>query len=108
MFFHILDHHHHHHYFLNKKVATDTQKNTVYIVAKRTDATSPEQFGVDIAKHFMDNYPILTACQIDVEETLWCGDCRSFSIVLLCPVVFLLPGLVTPVYRRPPSFFFLL
>ena len=52
-------------------MATDTQKNTVYVVAKRTSAATPEQFGLDIAQHFLDTYPILTACQIDVEETLW-------------------------------------
>lgn len=29
-------------------VATDTQRNTVYVVAKRTKANSPEQFGIDM------------------------------------------------------------
>mmetsp|Transcript_10071 Transcript_10071/g.23216 ORF Transcript_10071/g.23216 Transcript_10071/m.23216 type:complete len:353 (-) Transcript_10071:288-1346(-) len=52
-------------------VATDTQKNTVYVVAKRTSASTPEQFGLDLAKHFLDTYPILSATQIEVEETLW-------------------------------------
>mmetsp|Transcript_25351 Transcript_25351/g.30049 ORF Transcript_25351/g.30049 Transcript_25351/m.30049 type:complete len:346 (+) Transcript_25351:36-1073(+) len=52
-------------------VATDTQKNTIYVVAKRTEAETPEQFGIDIAEHFLSNYPILTAVQIELEETLW-------------------------------------
>lgn len=52
-------------------VATDTQKNTVYVVAKRTEASTPEQFGIDIAQHFLKNYSMLTAVQIEVEETLW-------------------------------------
>jgi urate oxidase len=34
-------------------VATDTQKNTVYVIAKRTEANSPEQFGIDLCKHFI-------------------------------------------------------
>ena len=29
-------------------VATDTQKNTVYVVAKRSKSTTPEDFGVEI------------------------------------------------------------
>ena len=29
-------------------VATDTQKNTVYVVAQRTDATTPEAYGADL------------------------------------------------------------
>lgn len=52
-------------------VATDTQKNTVYVVAKRTPAASPEQFGIDIARHFLTEYGDLTAVQVDVEEALW-------------------------------------
>ena len=34
-------------------VATDTQKNTVYVVAKKTSATSPEEFGIELAQHFL-------------------------------------------------------
>lgn len=52
-------------------VATDTQKNTVYVIAKRTKADSPEQFGLDLAKHFLQEYPILEACEIHVRMTKW-------------------------------------
>mmetsp|Transcript_88695 Transcript_88695/g.177345 ORF Transcript_88695/g.177345 Transcript_88695/m.177345 type:complete len:345 (+) Transcript_88695:58-1092(+) len=52
-------------------VATDTQKNTVYVIAKRTAAESPEQFGLDLAKHFLRTYPVLTAAEVEVEECLW-------------------------------------
>ncbi len=52
-------------------VATDTQKNTVYIVAKRTKADSPEQFGVDLCKHFISEYSILTAAEAEVNMVLW-------------------------------------
>ncbi|GMI36080.1 hypothetical protein TeGR_g10544 [Tetraparma gracilis] len=52
-------------------VATDTQKNTVYVIAKRTEANSPEQFGIDLCKHFISEYPVLTAAQAEVRMTLW-------------------------------------
>ena len=31
-------------------VATDTQKNTVYVVAKRSKSTTPEDFGIEIVR----------------------------------------------------------
>lgn len=52
-------------------VSTDTQKNNVYVVAKRTAASSPEQFGIDIARHFLNEYPILTGVEINVQEQPW-------------------------------------
>lgn len=52
-------------------VATDTQKNTVYVVAKRTKCDSPEQFGIDLASHFLKEYPILTAVEVDVQQAPW-------------------------------------
>merc|ERR1719478_1443839 len=52
-------------------VATDTQKNNVYVVAKRTAASSPEQFGVDIARHFLNEYPVLKGVEINVQEHPW-------------------------------------
>lgn len=52
-------------------VATDTQKNTVYVVAKRTKADSPEQFSVDLCKHFLQEYPVLTAAEATVRMVLW-------------------------------------
>jgi urate oxidase len=52
-------------------VATDTCKNTVYVVAKRTAAETPEQFGIDIATHFMTEYPFLSKCKIEVDEKPW-------------------------------------
>ena len=38
------------------------------MVAKRTEASTPEQFGLDIAAHFLKMYPILSACQIEVKK----------------------------------------
>ncbi len=55
----------------DRLVATDTQKNTVYVVAKRTAATTPEDFGVDLATHLLSEYPVLSAVEVDVTEQLW-------------------------------------
>lgn len=52
-------------------VATDTQKNTVYVVAKRTKANSPEQFGLDLCLQFMNEYDVLTAAEATVEMCQW-------------------------------------
>ena len=52
-------------------VATDTQKNAVYAVAKRSSATSPEGFGIDLARHLLHEYPVLTAVEVLVTEDLW-------------------------------------
>ena len=38
---------------------------------QRTSAETPEHFGLDIARHFLKTYPILTAVDISVEEMLW-------------------------------------
>jgi len=52
-------------------VATDTQKNTVYVVAKRTKADTPEKFAVDLVKHFISEYEILTGAEATVRQTIW-------------------------------------
>ena len=56
-------------------VATDTQKNTVYIVAKRTDASTPEAFGVALCEHLLKEYPMLSGCRADVESVEWARAC---------------------------------
>ena len=55
----------------NDLVATDTQKNTCYVIAKRSSATSPEGYGVDVASHLMSEYPMLDAVEVEVTEDLW-------------------------------------
>ena len=52
-------------------VATDTQKNTVYVVAKRSTARTPEGFGIDLAHHLLHEYPVLSAVEVEVTSTLW-------------------------------------
>jgi len=52
-------------------VATDTQKNTVYVVAKRSESRTLEGFGVDVARHMMREYPMLSAVEVEIQEDLW-------------------------------------
>src|SRR5438105_15803604 len=40
-----------------KVVATDSMKNTVYVLAKENEFASPEQFAVILAEHFPRTYP---------------------------------------------------
>ena len=37
-------------------VATDSQKNTVYLLAKKHGVGNPEQFAILVAKHFIQTY----------------------------------------------------
>jgi urate oxidase len=50
---------------------TDTQKNTVYVLAKDYFETSIEAFGIYLANYFMDNNPQVSRCKIEITEHLW-------------------------------------
>eukprot|EP00270_Netrium_digitus_P007048 TRINITY_DN2038_c0_g1_i1.p1 TRINITY_DN2038_c0_g1~~TRINITY_DN2038_c0_g1_i1.p1 ORF type:complete len:339 (+),score=71.46 TRINITY_DN2038_c0_g1_i1:35-1018(+) len=53
-------------------VATDTMKNTVYAIAKQcTEKTSPEDFAVLLAKHFVNYYDIVTGVRLFIIEKPW-------------------------------------
>ncbi len=52
-------------------VATDTMKNTVYVIAKTTDYNSLEQYGLAFTEHFLKTYPILTEVKVDLKEHPW-------------------------------------
>ncbi|EFN58834.1 hypothetical protein CHLNCDRAFT_20118 [Chlorella variabilis] len=52
--------------------STDTQKNAVYYVAKQfASPCSPEEFGVALAKHFVQNYPLVWKSKVMVEMMPW-------------------------------------
>ena len=52
--------------------ATDTQKNTVYVVAKRMAAPgSPENYAVALAQHFIATYPLVSKAKVNVEAAPW-------------------------------------
>jgi len=54
--------------------ATDTQKNTVYYVAKTCltyERHSPEDFAVALAKHFVTEYPLVSRAEVTVKLMPW-------------------------------------
>lgn len=52
-------------------VATDSQKNTVYVLAKRHGITSPEDFALLLTEHFLAKYSQVTEVSISVREYPW-------------------------------------
>ncbi|MFG1795858.1 factor-independent urate hydroxylase [Nocardia sp. NPDC049149] len=50
---------------------TDTQKNTVFAFAKEHGISSPEAFGVLLARHFVDSQPSIHHARVSVEEYAW-------------------------------------
>ena len=52
-------------------VATDTIKNTVYVVAKRNDFDSIETFGLLLGRHFLATYPQVTKATIELTQAIW-------------------------------------
>jgi urate oxidase len=49
---------------------TDTQKNTVYAFA-RDGVASPEDFGLRLARHFVDSQPSIHAARVSLVEYPW-------------------------------------
>ncbi len=52
-------------------VPTDTMKNTVYVLASRSDIKAIEVFAQALSKHFLETYPQISRAQIRCEEKLW-------------------------------------
>ncbi|MEN1679609.1 MAG: factor-independent urate hydroxylase [Planctomycetota bacterium] len=52
-------------------VATDTCKNTVYVVAKDHPVDTIESYGLALASHFIDTYSHVSQCSISLRETVW-------------------------------------
>ncbi|WP_254512578.1 factor-independent urate hydroxylase [Anatilimnocola floriformis] len=52
-------------------VATDTMKNTVYLLAHEHGVPSIEAFGLRLAQHFLDQYPHVTQVRVSLEEKPW-------------------------------------
>jgi len=50
---------------------TDTQKNTAYAFAKSHGVTSPEDYGLALARHFVTDVAPVEGARIDVEEYGW-------------------------------------
>lgn len=54
-----------------KLIATDTVRNTTYVVAKTHDYDAPETFATNLAQFFLDKYDFLDKTWVQAEETIW-------------------------------------
>ena len=52
-------------------IATDTIKNTVYVVAKENDFDSVERFAVILCRHFLATYAHVSAVKVELSQSLW-------------------------------------
>ncbi|MGA9308894.1 MAG: hypothetical protein WBV74_00795 [Pseudonocardiaceae bacterium] len=52
-------------------IATDTQKNTVYALARLGGVGAIEEFALRMARNFVDKYPQVTGSRQEVEEYSW-------------------------------------
>src|SRR5438067_1148807 len=50
---------------------TDTMRNTVYVFAKRHDLHAIEDFGVALARHFLETSAAAARVRIHIVEHLW-------------------------------------
>ncbi|RXZ68112.1 factor-independent urate hydroxylase [Agromyces albus] len=50
---------------------TDTQKQTAYAFAKEKGLVSIEEYGLELARHFVDDVPPVEAARIEIEEYAW-------------------------------------
>lgn len=52
-------------------IATDSQKNTVYVLAKKHGIRTPEDFGILLCSHFLYMYKHVDEVNVKVEEYPW-------------------------------------
>ena len=52
-------------------VATDSQKNTVYLLAKKHGVNSPEEFAIILCRHYLSTYNHVLKVQVQVELYPW-------------------------------------
>lgn len=55
----------------SKIVATDSQKNTVYILAKQLGIQTIEKFAIDLSEHFLKQYSHVTNTDVSITEQPW-------------------------------------
>ncbi|GAM19528.1 hypothetical protein SAMD00019534_027030 [Acytostelium subglobosum LB1] len=54
-----------------KVVATDSMKNTVYLLAQREHFKSPEELGIILGKHFLNTYSHVSHVHVTIRENVW-------------------------------------
>lgn len=52
-------------------VATDTMRNTVYVLARRQELGTVEAFASRLCQHFVATYDQVASCEVDVSEAPW-------------------------------------
>jgi urate oxidase len=52
-------------------VATDSMKNTVYVLAKENNFTTPEAFAILLAEHFPTTYSQVSSTYVEIRQTAW-------------------------------------
>src|SRR5258708_7391227 len=52
-------------------VATDSMKNTVYLLAKDHPLDSPESFAMHLANHFVKTYQQVALATVTIEQSAW-------------------------------------
>jgi urate oxidase len=52
-------------------IATDSMKNTVYVLAKRHPVDSPESFALHVAEHFVATYAQVKRAAVRIEQSGW-------------------------------------
>jgi urate oxidase len=52
-------------------IATDTMKNTVYVLAKENAFDSVEQFAILLARHFVSTYPQVGKATVELLQAQW-------------------------------------
>jgi len=55
----------------SKIVATDSMKNTVYAIGARNEIKSIEEYGIALAKHFLDGYTHVEEAYVRINEEIW-------------------------------------
>jgi len=60
-------------------IATDTQKNIIYILAKKHGIAEPEIFGQILANFFLDEYPHVIRAKIEIVVTPWARSLDAFG-----------------------------
>lgn len=55
----------------DKVIATDTQKNTVYALARKGGVPSIEEFGLRLARNFVGAYDYVTGARMAIEQFDW-------------------------------------
>lgn len=52
-------------------IATDTCKNTIYVLAKDHPLDTIESFGLTVAEHFVSRYGHVSCCIVSLRERVW-------------------------------------